>query len=227
MGFTVIIAAAGQGKRMEKSLNKIFIEIEGETVIRRTVSIFQSIEACTQIFVAAHPNEVDYMKEHLDDFDKVVDIIPGGKERQHSIREVLKRRMDTDIVMTHDAARPFVKVDSILASYDEIKYKEAVILGVRAKDTVKKVIKGIVQETPNRSELWQIQTPQTFKRDVIVEAYNLAEKKGYIGTDDASVVEQAGYEVHVVESDYTNIKITTEEDLIFAKAIIQKEKKKK
>ncbi|MGK9044078.1 2-C-methyl-D-erythritol 4-phosphate cytidylyltransferase [Mammaliicoccus vitulinus] len=222
MGFTTIIPAAGQGKRMGTEMNKLFLEIDGETIIRRTVAVFQEIEKCEQIFIAAHPNEVHLMEEHLKDFSKVAGVIPGGEERQHSINEVLKVLIDTEVVMVHDGARPFITHEKINQLYQETLKNNAVILAVQAKDTIKKVVDGVVEETYDRANMFQVQTPQSFSRNVILQAYHLAEKDEFVGTDDASLVERAGYKVHITNGDYDNIKITTHEDLIIADSILER-----
>lgn len=222
MGFTTIIPAAGQGKRMGTEINKLFLEINGETIIRQTVAVFQEIDSCEQIFIAAHPDEVELMEEHLKDFSKVAGIIPGGQERQHSINEVLKVLIDTEVVMVHDGARPFITQEKIDQLYQDALTKDAVILAVQAKDTIKQVINGVVEHTYDRSTMWQVQTPQAFKRDIILKAYEQAEAQNYIGTDDASLVERAGCKVHISNGDYDNIKITTHEDLIIAHSILEK-----
>ncbi|MCI8456373.1 MAG: 2-C-methyl-D-erythritol 4-phosphate cytidylyltransferase [Mammaliicoccus sciuri] len=222
MGFTTIIPAAGQGKRMGTEINKLFLEINGETIIRQTVAVFQEIDSCEQIFIAAHPDEVELMEEHLKDFSKVAGIIPGGQERQHSINEVLKVLIDTEVVMVHDGARPFITQEKIDQLYQDALTKDAVILAVQAKDTIKQVINGVVEHTYDRSTMWQVQTPQAFKRDIILKAYEQAEAQNYLGTDDASLVEKAGYKVHISNGDYDNIKITTHEDLIIAHYILEK-----
>lgn len=222
MGFTTIIPAAGQGKRMGTEINKLFLEINGETIIRQTVAVFQEIDSCEQIFIAAHPDEVELMEEHLKDFSKVAGIIPGGQERQHSINEVLKILIDTEVVMVHDGARPFITQEKIDQLYQDALTKDAVILAVQAKDTIKQVINGVVEHTYDRSTMWQVQTPQAFKRDIILKAYEQAEAQNYLGTDDASLVERAGCKVHISNGDYDNIKITTHEDLIIAHSILEK-----
>lgn len=222
MGFTTIIPAAGQGKRMGTEINKLFLEINGETIIRQTVAVFQEIDSCEQIFIAAHPDEVELMEDHLKDFSKVAGVIPGGQERQHSINEVLKVLIDTEVVMVHDGARPFITQEKINQLYQDALTKDAVILAVQAKDTIKQVIDGVVEQTYDRSTMWQVQTPQAFKRDIILKAYEQAEAQNYLGTDDASLVERAGYKVHISNGDYDNIKITTHEDLIIGHSILEK-----
>lgn len=222
MGFTVIIPAAGQGKRMGKDINKLFLKIKGETIIRRTVSVFENMKSCEQIFIAAHPEEVYIMEKHLKDFQKVAGIIPGGKERQHSIYEVLKVLVNTEVVIVHDGARPFVTEEKVEQLYEDTLEHDAVILAVQAKDTIKKVINGIVEETYQRETVWQVQTPQSFKREIILKAYQLADSESFVGTDDASLVERAGFKVHVLSGDYDNIKITTTEDLVIAESIIER-----
>ncbi|MCY1047949.1 2-C-methyl-D-erythritol 4-phosphate cytidylyltransferase [Mammaliicoccus sciuri] len=222
MGFTTNIPSDAQGKMMGTKINTLFLEINGETIIRQTVAVFQEIDSCEQIFIAAHPDEVELMEEHLKDFSKVAGIIPGGQERQHSINEVLKVLIDTEVVMVHDGARPFITQEKIDQLYQDALTKDAVILAVQAKDTIKQVINGVVEHTYDRSTMWQVQTPQAFKRDIILKAYEQAEAQNYLGTDDASLVERAGCKVHISNGDYDNIKITTHEDLIIAHSILEK-----
>lgn len=222
MGFTLIIPAAGQGKRMGTNINKLFLKIAGETIIRRTISVFQNMESCNEIYVAAHPKEVDKMRNHLKDFSKVVDVIAGGEERQDSIYEVLKVMQDAEIIMVHDGARPLVTEEIVQRLYRQTLIHHAAVLAVPVKDTIKSVKEGIVQETYDRSTVWQVQTPQSFEKEILINSYKFAKRRYYIGTDDASLAEKYGYDVYITDGDYNNIKITTEEDIVIAEAILER-----
>lgn len=127
---------------------------------------------------------------------------------------------EVDIVLVHDAARPFITQEIIVRLAQTAYEKGAAIAGVRAKDTMKKVTEGVITETVDRESLWVIQTPQAFRFDLIKEAADVAEKIGFLGTDEAMLVERLGHKVHIVESSYENVKMTTKEDLLFGEAIL-------
>jgi 2-C-methyl-D-erythritol 4-phosphate cytidylyltransferase len=149
---------------------------------------------------------------------KVKRIVPGGRERQESVRLGLKE-LDTDWVLVHDAVRPFVSHEAISRLLDAVRMHGAAILAVPVKDTVKLVNDaGIVEGTPDRKRLWAVQTPQAFRREWLVKAHEQASGEP-AATDDAMLVEQLGIDVRVVEGEYTNIKLTTPDDLIWAEAI--------
>ncbi len=220
--YTVIIPAAGQGKRMGYGHNKVFLEVGGVPVIRRTVAAFQSHEQCGAIYVAAQEDEITQLTELLSDFPKVQGIIAGGSERQYSIDNVLREIEEVAIVMVHDGARPLISHETLNHLYEGALQHQAVIAAVRAKDTIKMIDNGQVVNTPDRSRMWLVQTPQAFAYHVLTAAYQRAAADGYLGTDDASLVERTGLPVHIVESSYDNIKLTTPEDLYFAEAILRK-----
>jgi len=134
----------------------------------------------------------------------------------------MKEMQQVDIVLVHDAARPFITHDIIANLVQSAHDFGAAIAGVRAKDTMKKVRNGVIEETVDRDSLWMIQTPQAFRFDLIVEAEDVAEKVGFLGTDEAMLVERLGHTVHIVESSYENVKMTTQEDLLFGEAILRK-----
>lgn len=155
-------------------------------------------------------------------------MLEGGKERQNSVANGLAAvEKDTDIVLIHDGVRPFVTEEMIADSIDAAQEYGGAVIGVPAKDTIKVCsADGMAVETPDRSTLWQIQTPQTFQRDLIVNAYEKADKDGFLGTDDASVAEFVGHQVKVVMGSYRNIKITTREDLVIAEAFLKEKELK-
>lgn len=214
MNYSVVIPCAGMGKRMGLGYNKLFYKMEGKkTVIEKTVDIFITDENCVQIVLVISPQDQEEFK-NLFAAAKKVEWCLGGKERQDSVYQGLLR-VKSDYVMIHDGARPYLTKDCIGRLLTALEQYEACLLMVPAKDTIKIVDEdGFVKETPNRASLMHAQTPQAFKTTVIKDAYSLAEQKHVLGTDDASLVElMTEIKVKVVEGDYSNIKITTPEDL--------------
>ncbi|MGG3468851.1 2-C-methyl-D-erythritol 4-phosphate cytidylyltransferase [Neobacillus pocheonensis] len=224
MTYQVILPAAGQGKRMGAGKNKLLLTLNEIPVLIHTLKVFEEDEACDGIILAINPqDEMEFkalLKEHT--INKVIELVPGGKERQHSIYHALKTVKTADVILVHDAARPFIRKEHIHRLTEKAEETGAAIIGVPAKDTMKKVQDGKVVETVERSSLWAIQTPQAFRISLLKEAYEQAEKDDFVGTDDSSLVERLGYPVAMVEGDYDNIKLTTPEDLFFAEAISKK-----
>ena len=175
--------------------------------------------------VVVAPEEVLFIKRALRGVPglKPYTVVAGGAERQFSVANGLKAMdPETDLVLVHDAARPLVSPVTIACVIDEARRSGAAIAAVREKNTVKVVdSNGIVKKTPERAQLWEVQTPQGFKREIIEEAYQKAMQDGTMGTDDASLVERLGVPVKVVTSDYRNIKITTPEDLLIVEAFLR------
>ncbi|MDR7240430.1 2-C-methyl-D-erythritol 4-phosphate cytidylyltransferase [Neobacillus drentensis] len=224
MTYQVILPAAGQGKRMGAGKNKLLLELNGIPVLIHTLRVFEQDEACSGMILAIHPQDEPEFKVLLARYNvtKVITFVPGGKERQDSIYNALKLVKTNGIILVHDAARPFILKEHIHRLADIAEETGAAILGVPAKDTIKKVDGGVVVETVERSSLWAVQTPQAFRVLLLKEAYEQAEKDYFLGTDDASLVERLNYPVAMVEGDYDNIKLTTPEDLFFAEAILKK-----
>lgn len=222
-----LVAAAGQGKRMGAQCNKQFLAIGDRPVLAWTISVFQACPMIDEIIVMASPGEEEYCRQEIIakyNFNKVKQVITGGLERQDSIYNGLQALSDgTDIVVVHDGARPLVTMDLINKSITEAQNHGAAIVAVKAKDTIKLGDdQGLVNKTLNRSFLWQVQTPQTFKYSLIVAAYQNAISTRLAGTDDASLVEALGKPVKLVDGSYENLKITTPEDLEIAKVILRK-----
>lgn len=160
---------------------------------------------------------------------KVDLVLVGGKERQDSVKQGLdalgRAEAEDDVVVIHDAVRPFVTVEHISRTVEQCASYDAVTLGVAVKDTVKVVgIDGVVVDTLRRDGLWLTQTPQAFKKKVLCEAYRRAYEENFYGTDDAVLVERMGIPVKVVPGSYENIKITTQEDLEYADYLINRRK---
>lgn len=219
--YDVIIPAAGMGKRMQADKNKVLLQLQSKSILEHTLETFQSDDNCRAIHLAAQKDELEMLKAMSKAYNKIEVVTVGGSERQYSIYNVLKAIQPCDYVFIHDAARPFVTPETLYKLYTKVQQYKSVVAGVKVKDTVKRVIDFQVEETLNREELWQIQTPQAFSYHLLLEAYNKADEDDFLGTDDASLVERL-YPVNIVESDYDNIKITTPEDMFFAEAILKK-----
>lgn len=224
---SVIIVAGGRGQRMNSDIPKQYIQISEKPILAHTIDTFQNSSHINQIILVTGKNEIEYCKNEIVlkyGFDKVSDISEGGGERQYSVKNGLKKVSEkANIIFVHDAVRPFVKDIYIKKLIDNTKKFGSSILAVKVKDTVKICdFDGFICDTPDRNNLWSAQTPQAFKSDIIKKAYEYAEETGFLGTDDSAIVEKAGYRIKITEGDYDNIKITTPEDLTFAKAIIKK-----
>ena len=222
---SAIILAGGKGKRMGSAISKQFIDIKGKPIIYYTLKKFSENKKIDNIIVVLPEDEVKYFKENiLKKYElRINKIVIGGKERQDSVYNALKslKNSSTDIVLIHDGARPFIS-DRIIN--EGIKFAEiygAAAPGVMPKDTIKvKNEKNFSVDTPNRVNLVSIQTPQVFKFDEILECHEKIRYNGEMVTDDTMVVEKYGYSVYLYDGEYTNIKVTTPEDLILAERLI-------
>lgn len=222
---SAIILAGGKGKRMGSAISKQFIDIKGKAIIYYTLKKFSENKKIDNIIVVLPEDEVKYFKENiLKKYElRINKIVIGGKERQDSVYNALKslKNSSTDIVLIHDGARPFISERII---NEGIKFAEiygAAAPGVMPKDTIKvKNEKNFSIDTPNRANLVSIQTPQVFKFDEILECHEKIRYNGEKVTDDTMVVEKYGYSVYLYDGEYTNIKVTTPEDLILAERLI-------
>lgn len=228
---TAIIMAAGKGKRMQTAVSKQFLPVCGKEILAWTVDVFEKSPLVDTILLMASADGKEDVQHLWDSYGwkKVATVLEGGKERQNSVANGLAAvGEETDIVLIHDGVRPFVTEEMIADSIVAAQAYGGAVIGVPAKDTIKVCsADGLAVETPDRSTLWQIQTPQTFQRDLIVNAYEKADRDGFLGTDDASVAEFAGHQVKVVMGSYRNIKITTKEDLVIAEAFFKEDLKEK
>ena len=223
-----IILAAGSGTRMKAGQNKLFLELNGKVVLEYTVAAFQRSRAVDAIVIVAKAEDLERVQAMIPQqlYDKIIAYTAGGKERQDSVLyglRVLQAKGQYDKVMIHDGARPFV-TDALLEDLlAQLMPGMGTIAGVPVKDTMKRVnAEGIVLETPVRSELWNIQTPQCFYTNEILSCYERALEEGYSGTDDASLAEKYGLSVRVVPAYYENIKLTTPEDLDVAEVFLKR-----
>ncbi|MBI1921432.1 MAG: 2-C-methyl-D-erythritol 4-phosphate cytidylyltransferase [Geobacter sp.] len=227
MKVIALIPAAGMGTRMQAGMNKQYLLLDGLPIVGRTISVFEAAPFVDDIYVITPEPEIPFCREQVVErmgFGKVRAIVPGGKERQNSVINGLRAipdAADDDVVIIHDGVRPFVTGDIIRRAVDVAVSSDGALVAVPAKDTIKVVRDGIIRETPQRETLWQAQTPQAFRYGVIRKAHERAEAEGFLGTDDASLVERFGGEVRVVMGDYRNIKITTPEDLVLAEAFLK------
>jgi 2-C-methyl-D-erythritol 4-phosphate cytidylyltransferase len=227
-----LIPAAGMGKRMGASINKQYLQLDGLPIVARTISVFEYSPLIEAIYLVIPADEIPYCREHVVaacGFRKVVGIVPGGRERQNSVMNGLRAMRhavaDDDVVLIHDGVRPLINPQLLRESIEVARDSDGALVAVPAKDTIKTVRDGMVIDTPPRETLWQAQTPQSFRFAMIYNAHLEAEQAGFIGTDDASLVERRGGAVRVVRGDYRNIKITTPEDLVLAEAFLAGERK--
>jgi 2-C-methyl-D-erythritol 4-phosphate cytidylyltransferase len=222
MDYSVVLLAAGSGSRMKLGYNKMFIELHSKPIVTLSMSHFYNDFSCKEIIVVVNEQEVNLIHDLLLDhqlFDSRCKITIGGRERQFSVNNGLKL-VNHDIVLIHDAARPFINQQLIKQLVLEADQYGCVIPGVKVKDTIKVIQNGMVQQTLNRSSLIAVQTPQACKTQLLKEAHQLALTQDYLGTDDASLIEYFNLStVKVMEGNYDNIKITTQEDIDIAKNI--------
>jgi|WetSurMetagenome_2_1015567.scaffolds.fasta_scaffold507524_1 2-C-methyl-D-erythritol 4-phosphate cytidylyltransferase len=223
---TVLIPAAGMGKRMGKAVAKQFLPLGDKPMLAHTLLVFQRASEIDEIIPILSEEDMEIcLHDIIEQFHitKVKTLVVGGKERQDSVANGLQKlEKSTSIVMVHDGVRPFVTNEMIKESVDLAKKGECVVVGVPIKDTIKEVDdKRIVRSTLERSRLWAIQTPQTFPAKILKRAYEESSKHNVCGTDDATLVERAGNKVRVIMGSYDNIKITTPEDLILAEEILK------
>lgn len=221
---STIIAAAGSSTRMEMGKNKQFIRIKDVPVLARTLKVFDDCRFVDEIILVVNEKDIVYCKNNIVEsyyLDKVKVITAGGKERQKSVYNgLMEVNKQSDIVIVHDGARPFIRNNTIIKNLNAAVKFGAVCTAVPVKDTIKLTDEnGFVKRTLDRQALWNVQTPQTFWYKLLVETYEKAIKEELYGTDDATLVEKAGYNVKLVMGSYDNIKITTREDLIIGDAI--------
>jgi 2-C-methyl-D-erythritol 4-phosphate cytidylyltransferase len=216
-----IIVSAGKGQRFMEGKKKQFHLLADKPILAHTLDQFETCPLVRSTLLVVSEEDMDYtLKEIVEKYRyrKIARIVPGGKRRQDSV----KNGMDAlpkvvDIVMIHDGVRPFVTRAMIEDSIHSAERFGAVVVAMPVKDTIKMSNPdGTVLKTLDRESLWQTQTPQTFQATVIRRAYTKATEDGFVGTDDASLVEHLGVKVHILPGSYTNIKITTPEDLILA-----------
>jgi 2-C-methyl-D-erythritol 4-phosphate cytidylyltransferase len=221
--FAVILPAAGRSTRFADSKRKKpFVELKGRAVWLRTAEHFINRDDVVQTLIAVAPDDLDWFKEKFRPNLAFmnIDIVPGGAERADTVQNALARvRPDAEFVAVHDAARPLlakVWIDRVFAAAET---SGSAILGVRVTSTLKRVAAGgTIEETVSREGLWEAQTPQVFRRQLLLDAY--AQRGTLNATDEARLVEQLGHTVTVVEGSPMNLKITTAEDFKMAESLL-------
>lgn len=223
MNYTVVLPAAGSGKRMKADKNKLLLQLFGKPIFLYTLEVFQQDPHCEAIWLAVKSEERDIIEQYVTDYGitKVQGYAEGGMERQDSVRACLEAIPPCGVVLVHDAARPFISREVIGKLVEAAAESGAAIAGVPVKDTIKKAAAGIIQETVDREALWMIQTPQAFTYGLILKAARTAAQDGFLGTDEAMLVERLNLPVQIIESTYENVKMTTPDDLIYGKAILE------
>lgn len=221
MATVCIIPAAGSGSRMGAGCNKVLLPLLGKPLIWHAVKAFEEYPGVDWVVVVARDEDREAISDILQPFSKVKAVLPGGAQRQDSVRGAvewltLEGFSDAGQVLIHDGARPIVRPDLIDRCLRALQQYEAVVPALPVKETVKKASRGIVGETIERTELWAVQTPQGFRFGVLRESFERASRDGFTATDDAALAEHAGYLVVVVEGDPQNLKVTSPGDLELA-----------
>ncbi len=220
-----LVAAAGRSTRMGVGVNKQLFDLAGRPVVAHALLALQVVPVDGIILVVT-PGEEENFQSLLSKFMQGVHlkIIPGGASRGDSVMlGLMALPVTAELVVVHDGARPLIRPERIRETIRQARQWGAATLAVPAKDTIKVAgEQDLVRETLPRDRLWQVQTPQVFKYQLLVEAHRAAALDGFAGTDDASLVERLGYPVKLVRGDYTNIKITTPEDLELVKSLMCK-----
>jgi 2-C-methyl-D-erythritol 4-phosphate cytidylyltransferase len=243
MKVVVIIPAAGLGTRMapmpagakgkqKTPPSKQFTELGGTPILIHTLRKFVAVDAVDEIWIALRENEIDGFRERLgkykDVLKKKVELVAGGEHRQQSVENALKAvaAEPGDIVLVHDAVRPFVTAEIIRAVIEAAQKYGAAIAGLPAVDTVKQVERtpdgALIKATIPRAGIVMAQTPQGFRYEVIKKAFDEAAADGFVGTDEASLVERSGHDVAVVMGSPRNIKITAPADMELAEFYLGK-----
>lgn len=227
MKAVAVIVAGGSGKRMGYERSKQYLMLGGIPIIVHTLRAFEKASLVHEIVLVVPESDINYVKLSIIEqygISKVTRMIAGGMKRQDSVRNGLEAvSNDCHVVIIHDGVRPFISEELINTSIMKAIKEGAVTVGVPVKDTVKSVTEdGIIKKTLNRQELWLAQTPQTFTREIIQQAYRQAYEDNFYGTDEASLVERMNVKVIMVNGSYENIKITTPEDLAIGEFILKK-----
>ena len=210
---SVIIAAAGNSSRMGGDVSKQLMTLSGKSVIEYSIEAFSNSELINEIVISAKENEIDTIKEYMLRYPKITKVVTGGATRQESVANALNSLSeDSEYVAIHDAARPLITTEDIDSIIKETFKYDAVCPVSPVVDTVKRATNGIIEQTDDRSKLFLASTPQTFKTSLYKEAFfNTDNLQNY--TDDSSIVEAFGKEVHIFVMDKNNIKITTQKDI--------------
>ena len=229
MQATVLIPAAGTGRRMGGSVSKQYLELAGKPILAHTLALFENHPLIDNIYPIVPHNDISYCQRQIIDrygFTKVRKLVAGGPTRQDSVKNGLDALAEEGLdqskrpILIHDGARPLFDSKRLSMLIDIVCQTGACTIGVPVKDTIKNVENDKITDSPDRSRLWQAQTPQGFQYQLIKEAFDQAAADGFIATDDASLLERLGHPVQMLKGDYRNIKVTTPEDILIAVALL-------
>ncbi|MBW1745708.1 MAG: 2-C-methyl-D-erythritol 4-phosphate cytidylyltransferase [Deltaproteobacteria bacterium] len=228
MVVSAIIVAAGKGIRMDDNVRKQYLLLDNRPLISHTIEVFDECNIIDEIFLVVPEEDFVFCNENIlnqRNFQKKVSLVPGGAERQDSVYKgllAIDNIIDDSIVVIHDGVRPFIRSEQLTECISCATDYDACIFGIPAYDTLKRVnSSGFIEDTIERKDIWLAQTPQAFKYNLIRKAHENAIRTGINGTDDAMLVEQLGIKVKVVKGSRCNIKITTREDLLLARAMVK------
>lgn len=221
MKTSAIITAAGSGQRLGRGEPKAFVLLGGRTMLSYSLATVASIGGIDEVIITVPAGMESAARAESSHVKLPVKIVPGGEERQDSIRIALSfTSAESELVVIHDAARPFADARLFDRCLDAARRSGGAIAAVPVSDTLKRGENGAIIATVPRAGLWQAQTPQAFQRALIVTAHERAAREGIVATDDADLAEQTGARVELIESTSRNIKITTPSDLEIAEAIL-------
>lgn len=223
MKVTCIVPSAGKGRRLKVKEDKPFVMLEGKPLLSHTLKALEDSAVIDKIIVAVSRNKLkaceNIVKKYK--FRKVCAVVCGGKRRFGSVKNALRKVKDADFILIHDGVRPFIDRSQIKKLLAAAKRFGGAISAIPARQTLKFIsVNSFVVRTPERKFLWEAQTPQVFRKDLIVEAYKKAKDRNV--TDDSSLVERLGHKVKILKGSFRNIKVTTREDLELAKILIKK-----
>lgn len=215
---------------MKGPTRKQYLQLQNRPVLSRALSVFEDCERIDRVYLVVPKGDFDYVRANIlcySSGQKEIALVAGGRERQNSVCNGVRAVDSRDsFVVVHDGVRPFVTSEDIERCLDGARISGACILGLPAKETLKRVekINGdlFIKSTIDRQEVWHAQTPQAFRRDLLQKAHEQAEAEAWLGTDDASLLERAGVKVRIVPGKPFNIKITTPEDLVLAHNILSR-----
>lgn len=217
-----VVVAAGSGIRMNMDTNKPYITILDKTVIEINLDTLTSIEEIDKIILVIRKEDQEIIEKIIKKYNKDIDFVYGKKTREEStLSGIESLSEDYELVLTHDGVRPFASRELFEKVINEIQKNKAVITATKAKDTIKLIKKDMtVEKTPNRDFLYNVQTPQAYDRKILIQLYKKYLKSEFKITDDSQLFEiYTDYPIKVIDGEYTNIKITTQEDIILARAI--------
>ena len=223
---TAIVLAAGNGSRMQSSVKKQYMMLLGKPLVCYSLKAFNDCEDVDRIIVVTGDEDINYMRDNIVEkfnLNKVTEVVAGGKERYNSVYNGLQYAKTSNYILVHDGARPCITSENISRIIEQVKLHSACVAGVPAKDTIKIIdSNNNIVETPDRNTLWLAQTPQAFKSDILIKAYDEMMRAGDNSvTDDSMVVEKyCSINVIMVECSYNNIKVTTPEDIAVAERFL-------